>query len=76
MADDDIIVGYPGESDDDFRATLDLVREIGFAQAFSFKYSVRPGTPAAAAEDQVPETGEGRAARRIAGSAAEPTASL
>src|SRR5207244_9515691 len=51
----DVIVGYPGESDDDFRATLDLVREIGFAQAFSFKYSVRPGTPAAAAEDQVPE---------------------
>src|SRR5256714_4986380 len=51
----DFIVGYPGESDDDFRATLDLVREIGFAQAFSFKYSVRPGTPAAEAEDQVPE---------------------
>ena len=51
----DFIVGYPAESDDDFRATLDLVREIGFAQAFSFKYSVRPGTPAAEAEDQVPE---------------------
>ena len=51
----DFIVGYPGESDEDFRATLDLVAEIGFAQAFSFKYSVRPGTPAADAEDQVPE---------------------
>ena len=46
----DFIVGYPGESDDDFRATLDLVAEIGFAQAFSFKYSVRPGTPAGDAE--------------------------
>ncbi len=51
----DFIVGYPGESDDDFRATLDLVAEIGFAQAFSFKYSPRPGTPAATAADQVPK---------------------
>jgi tRNA-2-methylthio-N6-dimethylallyladenosine synthase len=51
----DFIVGYPGESDEDFRATLDLVTEIGFAQAFSFKYSPRPGTPAADAADQVPE---------------------
>jgi len=51
----DFIVGFPGESDDDFRATLDLVRDVGFAQAFSFKYSPRPGTPAALAADQVPE---------------------
>lgn len=51
----DFIVGFPGESDRDFRATLDLVREIGFAQAFSFKYSPRPGTPAASAAEQVPE---------------------
>ncbi len=51
----DLIVGFPGESEADFRATLDLVGEIGFAQAFSFKYSPRPGTPAAAAADQVPE---------------------
>jgi len=50
----DFIVGYPGESDLDFRATLDLVAEIGFAQAYSFKYSPRPGTPAAA-ERQLPE---------------------
>ncbi|HYM74119.1 MAG TPA: tRNA (N6-isopentenyl adenosine(37)-C2)-methylthiotransferase MiaB [Stellaceae bacterium] len=50
----DFIVGFPGESDLDFRATLDLVAEIGFAQAYSFKYSPRPGTPAAA-EAQVPE---------------------
>ena len=51
----DFIVGFPGESAVDFGATLDLVREIGFAQAFSFKYSPRPGTPAASAADQVPE---------------------
>jgi tRNA-2-methylthio-N6-dimethylallyladenosine synthase len=50
----DFIVGYPGESELDFRATLDLVAEVGFAQSFSFKYSPRPGTPAAA-ERQVPE---------------------
>ena len=50
----DFIVGYPGESELDFRATLDLVAEIGFAQSFSFKYSPRPGTPAAS-EKQVPE---------------------
>ena len=42
----DFIVGFPGESDTDFDATLALVREVGFAQAYSFKYSVRPGTPA------------------------------
>ncbi len=51
----DFIVGFPGESDADFAATLDLVRAIGFAQAFSFKYSPRPGTPAALRDDQVPE---------------------
>ncbi|MGC8477421.1 MAG: tRNA (N6-isopentenyl adenosine(37)-C2)-methylthiotransferase MiaB [Acetobacteraceae bacterium] len=51
----DFIVGHPGERVADFAATLALVREIGFAQAFSFKYSPRPGTPAAEAPDQVPE---------------------
>ncbi len=51
----DLIVGHPGESDEDFRATLDLVGAVSFAQAFSFKYSPRPGTPAAAAAKQVPE---------------------
>jgi tRNA-2-methylthio-N6-dimethylallyladenosine synthase len=51
----DLIVGHPGERDEDFQSTLDLVEEIGFAQAFSFKYSPRPGTPAASAEGQVPE---------------------
>jgi tRNA-2-methylthio-N6-dimethylallyladenosine synthase len=50
----DFIVGFPGESDEDFAATLELVRDIGYAQAFSFKYSARPGTPAASAR-QVPD---------------------
>jgi tRNA-2-methylthio-N6-dimethylallyladenosine synthase len=51
----DFIVGYPGEGERDFEATLALVREVGFAQSFSFKYSPRPGTPAAADADQVPD---------------------
>jgi tRNA-2-methylthio-N6-dimethylallyladenosine synthase len=51
----DFIIGFPGESDDDFAATLALVREIGFAQAFSFKYSKRPGTPGAALRGQIAE---------------------
>jgi tRNA-2-methylthio-N6-dimethylallyladenosine synthase len=51
----DFIVGHPGESDADHAATLALVREIGFASAYTFKYSPRPGTPAARAPFQVPE---------------------
>ncbi len=51
----DFIVGYPGETVDDFAETLRLVRDVGFAQAYSFKYSPRPGTRAATAPDQVPE---------------------
>jgi len=51
----DFIVGFPGESDRDFEDTMSLVREIGFVQAYSFKYSPRPGTPAAAHELQVEE---------------------
>ena len=51
----DFIVGHPGETDADFEATLRLVREVGFAQAYSFKYSQRPGTPAAGAPMQVAE---------------------
>jgi len=51
----DIIVGFPGESEADFAATLALIEEVGFAAAFCFKYSPRPGTPAAGAEDQLPE---------------------
>ncbi len=51
----DFIVGFPGETDDDFEDTLALVREVTYAQAFSFKYSARPGTPAAAAAGQIPD---------------------
>ncbi|MBN9265410.1 MAG: tRNA (N6-isopentenyl adenosine(37)-C2)-methylthiotransferase MiaB, partial [Hyphomicrobium sp.] len=51
----DIIVGFPGETDEEFEATLDIVRKVRFAQAYSFKYSPRPGTPAATMERQVPE---------------------
>jgi tRNA-2-methylthio-N6-dimethylallyladenosine synthase len=49
----DLIVGFPGESDADFAATLALAREIGYAQAYAFKYSPRPGTPAAGLPGQV-----------------------
>ena len=51
----DFIVGFPGETEADFQATLDLVEEIGFDRSFSFAYSPRPGTPAAALPDEVPE---------------------
>lgn len=51
----DIIVGFPGETEQDFRDTLALVREVEFASAYSFKYSPRPGTPAAGMADQVSE---------------------
>jgi tRNA-2-methylthio-N6-dimethylallyladenosine synthase len=51
----DFIVGFPGEREADFEATLQLVREVGYASAFSFKYSRRPGTPAAAMPGQVAE---------------------
>jgi tRNA-2-methylthio-N6-dimethylallyladenosine synthase len=56
----DFIVGHPGETEADFAATLALVRNCGFAQAYSFKYSPRPGTPAAAAPGQVPEAEKDR----------------
>ncbi len=52
----DIIVGFPGETEHDFAATLDLVRDIGFDQSFSFIYSQRPGTPAASLPDDVTHT--------------------
>ena len=51
----DIIVGFPGETEDDFEDTLSLMREIRFDAAFTFQYSVRPGTPAAQMPDQVPQ---------------------
>ncbi len=51
----DFIVGFPGETDADFAATLRIVADVGYAQAYSFKYSSRPGTPAATMAGQVPE---------------------
>ena len=50
----DFIVGFPGETEADFEETMALVREVDYAQAFSFKYSPRPGTPAAERDDRVP----------------------
>jgi tRNA-2-methylthio-N6-dimethylallyladenosine synthase len=56
----DFIVGHPGETEADFDATMQLVRDVGFALAYSFKYSPRPGTPAAGAAAQVPEADKDR----------------
>jgi tRNA-2-methylthio-N6-dimethylallyladenosine synthase len=50
----DFIIGFPGESEEDFEATLSIVDEVRYASAYSFKYSARPGTPAAAMDDQIP----------------------
>ena len=52
----DFIAGFPGETDNDFRETLELVREVKYAGAYSFKYSPRPGTPAADSANQISET--------------------
>ncbi|MEO6609209.1 MAG: tRNA (N6-isopentenyl adenosine(37)-C2)-methylthiotransferase MiaB [Aestuariivirga sp.] len=51
----DFIVGFPGETDQDFEDTLNIVREVGYASAYSFKYSQRPGTPAADRPNQIPD---------------------
>jgi tRNA-2-methylthio-N6-dimethylallyladenosine synthase len=51
----DFIVGFPGESERDFLDTMDLISRVGYAAAYSFKYSPRPGTPAADLDNQVPE---------------------
>ncbi|HKX66764.1 MAG TPA: tRNA (N6-isopentenyl adenosine(37)-C2)-methylthiotransferase MiaB [Intrasporangium sp.] len=51
----DIIVGFPGETEEDFQGTLDVVREARFSSAFTFQYSIRPGTPAATMPGQVPK---------------------
>jgi len=50
----DFIVGFPGETEEDFEATLQIIDEVRYAAAYSFKYSARPGTPAAVMEDQIP----------------------
>lgn len=51
----DIIVGFPGETEEDFEQTLEVVRQARFTSAFTFQYSARPGTPAATLPDQVPK---------------------
>jgi tRNA-2-methylthio-N6-dimethylallyladenosine synthase len=61
----DFIAGHPGEAEEDHQATLALIRAVGFAQAFSFKYSARPGTPAAGAPFQVKEAEKDRRLQEI-----------
>jgi tRNA-2-methylthio-N6-dimethylallyladenosine synthase len=61
----DFITGFPGETEEDFEATLALVERVGFAQAFSFKYSPRPGTPGAAMTKQVKEAVRGERLNRL-----------
>jgi tRNA-2-methylthio-N6-dimethylallyladenosine synthase len=61
----DFIVGFPGESEEDFEQTMDLVERVGFANAFSFKYSPRPGTPAADSPHQIPEAVKARRLARL-----------
>lgn len=51
----DIIVGFPGETEEDFEETMDIVRKVRYDSVFTFIYSKRTGTPAAVMEDQVPE---------------------
>ncbi len=61
----DFIVGFPGETEQDFAATLEIVEAVGYAQAFSFKYSPRPGTPGAEMEFQVPEAAKDERLQRL-----------
>src|SRR5579871_6103077 len=61
----DFIVGFPGETEDDFAATLSLVKEVGYSSAFSFKYSPRPGTRGAEMNDQVDETVKAERLQRL-----------
>lgn len=56
----DFIVGFPGETDQDFAETLDLIREVNFGMAYSFKYSARPGTPAAEKPEIATEIADAR----------------
>jgi tRNA-2-methylthio-N6-dimethylallyladenosine synthase len=61
----DVIVGFPGETEDELGETVDVLDEVGFAQAYTFKYSPRPGTPAAAARDQLPDEVKDRRLQRV-----------
>jgi tRNA-2-methylthio-N6-dimethylallyladenosine synthase len=72
----DFIVGFPGETDADFAATLTLAAVVGYASAFSFKYSPRPGTPAAERPDQVPEPVKAERLARLQARLAETQAAF
>jgi tRNA-2-methylthio-N6-dimethylallyladenosine synthase len=61
----DFIVGFPGETEQDFRATLRIVEQVGYSDSFSFKYSQRPGTPGATMSDQVPEAVKSERLQRL-----------
>jgi tRNA-2-methylthio-N6-dimethylallyladenosine synthase len=61
----DFIVGFPGETESDFAATLSLIDEVGYSGSFSFKYSQRPGTPGADMDDQVPEAVKSERLQRL-----------
>jgi tRNA-2-methylthio-N6-dimethylallyladenosine synthase len=61
----DVIVGFPGETETELQETVDLLEEVGFAQAYTFKYSQRPGTPAAAAKDQLSDEAKDRRLQRV-----------
>jgi len=61
----DFIVGFPGETEEDFRDTLALVEQVRFASAYTFAYSPRPGTPAAEMDDQVPDEEKSERLQRL-----------
>jgi len=61
----DLIVGFPGETEADFEQTLDMVERVGYDNVFAFRYSRRPGTPAAAMEDQVADEVKARRNARL-----------
>ena len=67
----DFIVGFPGETEADFQDTLSIVREVQYAAAYCFKYSIRPGTPAATMADQVPEAVKDERLARLLAAVAE-----
>jgi tRNA-2-methylthio-N6-dimethylallyladenosine synthase len=61
----DFIVGFPGETDADFEETMQVVRDVGYASAYTFKYSIRPGTPGATMENQVAEPAKAERLQRL-----------
>jgi tRNA-2-methylthio-N6-dimethylallyladenosine synthase len=61
----DVIVGFPGETEAELQETVDVLEEVGFAQAYTFKYSPRPGTPAASSLDQLPDEVKDRRLQRV-----------